>query len=442
MSINNGNSIVKNGLVFHYDMFDPTSWRGKPTTNLVYGINPVTTGDRADYEKSSNTTDASFNTNHPGRIKFLRADGGVQGDLINGGVNSGNWEITHHCHNQYDNELRKPVYVMNDVDGVWKANSFNMTPSHNLSTIGWNVGQQYSISWLGWTTDIAKTANAGIYYRNVDGVSRGFYAGQAYAQQTAFNTEPYKWQRVYATFTVPSDLDDTYNMRVYCYGMHGGRGTVKMADIQIEEGLPSHFVKEGNITKQSRSSTESLVDKTGNNIISIASLTYESSGDFSFNGTSDYIDLPNDLNYTSSVSAFAWFKSLGTPSGSYHIIFGGQELEISIPTSGQIRTGVYQGARYVSNHGAGLLDGDWHYVGFTFDGATKTSFIDGENVGAQAVPAGTLSSIFSNRRMGRYGFSDTYYANGKIPQASIYNRALSESEVKQNFNALKGRYGL
>jgi hypothetical protein len=32
--------------------------------------------------------------------------------------------------------------------------------------------------------------------------------------------------------------------------------------------------------------------------------------------------------------------------------------------------------------------------------------------------------------------------NGNIAQASIYNRALTASEITQNYNAFRGRYGL
>jgi hypothetical protein len=164
-----------------------------------------------------------------------------------------------------------------------------------------------------------------------------------------------------------------------------------------------------------------------------------SSGKFgaslNFDGDGDYIDLASDLGYTSQVSAFAWFKSLGSPAGGYHIIFGGQELEISIPTStGELRTGVFTSARYVSNHGSGLTDGNWHHIGFTFDGSTKKSYIDGVYVGQQTGIPGTLTSTFSNRRIGRYGSSATYYANGLIDDARIYNYALSEAQVKKIMN--------
>lgn len=169
--------------------------------------------------------------------------------------------------------------------------------------------------------------------------------------------------------------------------------------------------------------------------------TYSStkSGIITFDNTNDYVALPNSLGYTTQVSAFAWIRVAGNPAGGYHIIFGGQELEISIPTAGSLRVGVYTNTRYVSNHGSGLADGEWHYIGFTFNGSTKTAYIDGTSVGTQAV-SGTLTSTFSNRTMGRYGSSTTYYLNGSIASAAIYNRSLTSDEVLQNYNATKHRF--
>ena len=155
-----------------------------------------------------------------------------------------------------------------------------------------------------------------------------------------------------------------------------------------------------------------------------------------FDGINDYVDLPNNLGYTSQVSVFAWFKSKGVPAGGYHIIFGGQELEISIPSStGEIRAGVYTTSRYVSNHGSGLIDGNWHYIGFTFDGSIKKSYIDGNFVGEQINITGSLTYSFANRRMGRFGSSATYYANGLIDEAQIYNSAATISQIQSQYLA-------
>ena len=189
-------------------------------------------------------------------------------------------------------------------------------------------------------------------------------------------------------------------------------------------------------------STFSLVGSYTGTLQNGVSYTTGGGGSWVFDGTDDYIDLPNSLGYsTTKLSVFSWFKSNGQPLGNYHIICGGQECEISIPwPSGALRTGVFTDTRFVSNNGSGLNDGVWHHIGFTFDGSTKTSFIDGVNVGTQTV-TGTLITSFSNRRLGRFGSSAVYYVNGNISNYMVYDKVLSAMEVAQNFNAQKRRFG-
>lgn len=166
---------------------------------------------------------------------------------------------------------------------------------------------------------------------------------------------------------------------------------------------------------------------------------------FLFDGTNDYIDLPNDIGYTTAVTAIAWFKRNGDAAGGYQIIFGGQELEISIPTSnGKIRTGTHNGStRFVNEAGSGLLDNNWHQVAVSLDDATTTkiAYIDGVRVGTQSF-TGSIVQSFSNRRIGRFGGSTTYYTNGYIPIVHIYNRALTDDEINKNYNVQKERFGV
>ena len=149
----------------------------------------------------------------------------------------------------------------------------------------------------------------------------------------------------------------------------------------------------------------------------------------------DHVELPTSLGYTTKVSAFAWFKHGGSPAGNYHIIFGGQALEISVPVAGQLRTGLLADQRYVENYGSTgqLTDGSWHYIGFTYDGTTKTSYIDGVSVGTQTV-SGTLDHTFDNRTIGRFGNSTQYYLNGYLSAAQIYDRDITASEILSNYN--------
>ncbi len=151
-------------------------------------------------------------------------------------------------------------------------------------------------------------------------------------------------------------------------------------------------------------------------------------GAMQFDGASDYISLPDDIGYSTEVSAFAWFKSKGEPKGGYHVIFGGQELEISIDSKQVLRTGIFTDKRYISNYSTKLLDGEWHHIGFTFNGKQKITYIDGKNIGTKSI-YGHLTSSFKDRTIGRFGNSDDYYLNGALADIRIYDHALSLQEV-------------
>ena len=158
------------------------------------------------------------------------------------------------------------------------------------------------------------------------------------------------------------------------------------------------------------------------------------------------VDLPNDVGYTTEVSVFSWWKYVGTAggtSGGYHIICGGQNLEISIPqASGALRAGVTTSVtRYVDEFGSGLNDGNWHSVGLSFNESTgvKSSYIDGELVGVKTGITGTLIYNFANRTIGSYGGIANYYANGYIDGYRIFAKEISANKFKWLHNQGYGR---
>jgi hypothetical protein len=70
-----------------------------------------------------------------------------------------------------------------------------------------------------------------------------------------------------------------------------------------------------------------------------------------------------------------------------------------------------------------------------------TLFVNGSNIGSVTIGSNDRwnnpnATIF----IGSYSGSN--YHKGLIPKISIYNRALSAAEVSQNFNALRGRFGI
>lgn len=79
----------------------------------------------------------------------------------------------------------------------------------------------------------------------------------------------------------------------------------------------------------------------------------------------------------------------------------------------------------------------WSHFVVCFDGATETIFKNGISVGSKNT---TLSVTVGDIRIGSR--INAEYLKCSIGNFKIYNRALNESEVRQNFNALRGRYGL
>jgi hypothetical protein len=81
----------------------------------------------------------------------------------------------------------------------------------------------------------------------------------------------------------------------------------------------------------------------------------------------------------------------------------------------------------------------WYNLSLTFDGSIQKSYSNG-------VLIGTKIRSMSYRDTNRFQIGDGYNYNspyaGKIGSVQVYNRALSATEILQNYNAQKGRFGL
>lgn len=213
----------------------------------------------------------------------------------------------------------------------------------------------------------------------------------------------------------------------------------------ITDGLVLYLDAANSRSYPGTGTTWTDLSDNGNNGTLVNGVGYSSNnkGTLVFDGTNDYVTLPSSVGYTTEFSQMSWFKSTGAPFGGFHIVFGGAQAEISIPTAGELRIGVDTGTRYVGNIGSGLTDGNWHFVSATYkpsEGVLR-GYIDAAAVGTVATNSGNPVTSFT-RTMGRFGTSTSYYTNGLISTALIYSRALTAAEIKQNYLATKGRYGL
>jgi len=90
---------------------------------------------------------------------------------------------------------------------------------------------------------------------------------------------------------------------------------------------------------------------------------------------------------------------------------------------------------------------EFKYYSFTYDNATKTvkTYMDGveQATSTNASYGWTLNTTNRLTRIGRnwQGGWGNYY-NMKMGVVHIHSRALSAEEIQQNFNALRGRFGI
>lgn len=191
-------------------------------------------------------------------------------------------------------------------------------------------------------------------------------------------------------------------------------------------------------------------------------------GSIIFDGTDDYVTIPDSLSPTSAVTMIFWINKTFT---NYYL----SVLSRNNNTINGSPTGVGYNTP-ISNNG-------WIQLGYMGDGTNNYFIINGivyPGNGRGAFPYDYVNSIvmFSMNNSGYFAGNDapvTSFAlttnsgvssgyqwlnrnykvlgilntsgnrrpfNGQMSNSLFYNRVLSASEVLQNYNALKGRYGL
>ena len=94
--------------------------------------------------------------------------------------------------------------------------------------------------------------------------------------------------------------------------------------------------------------------------------------------------------------------------------------------------------------GQALTLGVWYHLVGTYDGATLSHYVNGAFSNSLNY-VGTPQSGGNTRIARRWDDADNVtnnFVGGTIPIVRIYNRALTQTEITQNFNQSRGRYGI
>lgn len=166
-------------------------------------------------------------------------------------------------------------------------------------------------------------------------------------------------------------------------------------------------------------------------------------GSIVFDGSDDHIlgALPL-IPFNSSVTIEAIIK-LNNTSSNKNIITQGQSA-VSF-SCGMVIIGTELRFRNSTNdHSLSspqvLLANQWYHLVLSTTASGTTGYINAVSSGT-TIQKVTSNSV-ANYAVGKRPGVTSEFMNGNIAKISIYSKALSQDEILQNFNALKGRFGL
>lgn len=408
MSISYNPGTIMNGLEFFYDMSNTDkSWKGSPTTNLLESASLGIYNNVPSHVTCTLTQTSDTYRGVPVWLQTITPTTASGVGYLTGGANPGIGVVSGGGGGTANRYTGFSIFFKASVP-------LHSSPIYtNYSNIpGWVTGG------------------------NFDSLGDGWYRAHVIWYDTTTRSDGKYWAINPAT--VP--LNTTIN--VYWAG--------PFKEDRNDSLAVSQFVN------SSRSTTNSLVDLTGTKTITIQSLTYTSQNNFTFNGTSDWVDctLSSGVTGTGNWTMEAWFRIKGSPSNtSYQNVIidtdatGGSANMIAVDWGGYhggsqmqlvYTTRPSSGGSYTNLLGPVLNKNVYYHVCVVRNGSSNTQlYVNGKLFSTYAgnMPTATQPLI----RIGRWT-DGTNYSNADIPVAKVYNRSLNAGEILQNYSALAGRY--
>ena len=223
----------------------------------------------------------------------------------------------------------------------------------------------------------------------------------------------------------------------------------------------------GNPQSYSGSGTNWIdISGSGKNGTLVNGPTYSTanSGSIVFDGTNDYVTSGALSGSFVSFTVIIWFYPTSVTNYqnpidcnySYNGSTGNIGPRLEMNNSGTLAWNYSNDTAINQNFythlvvSSGLSANTWYCAAITYDGNTNssTTYYNGNNTGLSRTTVGTPPTGFvgtmNNITLGKgfhLGGAERIYA-GRVSNTQIYNRALTASEITQNFNALRGRFGL
>ena len=170
-----------------------------------------------------------------------------------------------------------------------------------------------------------------------------------------------------------------------------------------------------------------------------------------FDGVDDYVDCGNDesLNITDEITVSAWVKPFDSSHNMRVVSRSGTGNNMGYtllvtPSTDSVTLWLNNGTWQELTVENVISTNKWWHIVATYDGNNRKIYVNGE-VKKTDGGIGTIKGGSSPFNIGRRYETTTEFYNGLIDEVRIYNRALSEGEIKYNYlmsrEIMKMRWG-
>lgn len=154
----------------------------------------------------------------------------------------------------------------------------------------------------------------------------------------------------------------------------------------------------------------------------------------SFNGSSDYVEVPFASEYnTTAFTVSFWARLKGGSSYRAPVsnrqsgTTGGFIFYVTPGNSWEFWTG--KGSNWNRSVGSSVSVGSWTFITGTFDGSDQKFYVNGELVDTDTFTVNTNMTTNLRIGAGRNESTPTYYFPGDVDDVKVYNRALTLAEI-------------
>lgn len=157
---------------------------------------------------------------------------------------------------------------------------------------------------------------------------------------------------------------------------------------------------------------------------------------FKFDGNSAYVSVPNQtwLRPTGAFTAEAW---INLASSKNHTViakgsgtgYNAQDWALLVLSNGKLRPHLQLNSQWIYwDCNTSLALNTWYHVAMVYNGTSLKGYVNGVLDGSTNV-SGMVATSTSTLKLGLYSTPSNHALNGRVDEATFYNKALSDAEI-------------